>query len=146
LETATDYLSYFVVLGGIVYGDIRWEGVDHHTAAAAIAASFSAGIVFLVGVLRAQIAGANPAAFDDALPADLKRGTLVQGLAGWGRQLITRGFVAHLILFQAVIGHLSALTEIWAAGAVAGLITVLAVQAFLVRSVRVEPLRPVIAA
>jgi phosphatidylglycerophosphate synthase len=142
LETATDYLSYFAVLGGIVFGDIRCEGVDHHTFAAAIAASFSAGIVFLVGVLRAQIASANPGAFDDALAAELKRGTTTQRFAAWGRQLIKRAFFAHLVLFQALIGHLPALTEIWAYGAVAALVTILAVQTYLIRSVRVEPLRP----
>jgi phosphatidylglycerophosphate synthase len=142
LETATDYTSYFVVLGGIVYGDIRAEGIDHHTVAAAIAASFSAGIVLLVGFLRAHIAGANPGAFDDALAAELKRGTPTQRFAAWGRQLIKRAFFAHLILFQALIGHLAALTEIWAYGAVAGLVTILAVQTFLIRSVRVEPFRP----
>src|SRR5262249_35681262 len=31
LETITDYLSYFVVLGGIVVGDYRLEGFDHHS-------------------------------------------------------------------------------------------------------------------
>jgi phosphatidylglycerophosphate synthase len=142
LETVTDYLSYFVVLGGIVSGDIRIEGIDHHTAAAAVAAAFSAGIVFVVGFLRAHIAGANPGAFDDALAAELKRGTVVQRFAAWSRQLIKRSFFAHLVLLQALIGHLPALTEIWAYGAVAGFITVLSVQAFLIRSVRVEPLRP----
>jgi phosphatidylglycerophosphate synthase len=144
LETVTDYLSYFVVLGAIVLGDIRIEGIDHHTVAAAIAASFSTGIVFLVGWLRAHIAAANPGAFDDALAAELTQGTTFQRFAAWGRQLIKRAFFAHLILFQAVIGHLPALTEIWACGAVAALITVLAVQTFLVRSVRVQPLRPAI--
>jgi len=142
LETVTDYLSYFVVLGSIVAGDIRTEGIDHHTVAAAIAASFSTGIVFLVGWLRAQIAGANPGAFDDALAAELKRGTMTQRFAAWGRQLIKRAFFAHLIVFQAVIGQLPALTEIWACGAVAAFVIVIAVQTFLVRSVRVEPLQP----
>ena len=140
LETVTDYLSYFVVLGSIVLGDLRTEGIDHHTAAAAIAASFSTGIVLLVGWLRAQIASANPGAFDDALAAELKQGTAVQRFAAWGRQLIKRAFFAHLLIFQALIGHLAALTEIWAIGAVAALVIVLAVQTFLIRSVRVEPL------
>jgi phosphatidylglycerophosphate synthase len=142
LETITDYLSYFVVLGSIVAGDLRTEGIDHHTAAAAIAASFSTAIVLLVGWLRAQIAALNPGAFDDALAAELKQGTAFQRFAAWGRQLIKRAFFAHLLVFQAVIGHLPALTEIWAIGAVAALVTILAVQAFLVRSVRVQPLRP----
>ena len=138
LETVTDYLSYFVVLGSIVVGDVRMEGVDEHTVAATVAAAFSAAIVLLVGWLRAQIAGANPGAFDDALAAELKQGTAVQQFAAWGRQLIKRAFFAHLVLFQAVIGHLPTLTEIWACGAIAALVTVVAVQTFLVRSVRVE--------
>jgi len=142
LETATDYLSYFVVLGGIVLGDIRREGVDEHAAAAAVAAIVSIAIVSIVGYQRARVASVNPGAFDDALAAELKRGTAVQRFAAWGRQLIKRSFVAHLILFQALIGHLPTLTEIWACGAVAALVTVLAVHAHLVRTVRVQPLRP----
>jgi len=140
LETVTDYLSYFVVLGSIVVGDLRMEGIDHHTVAAAIAASFSTGIVLLVGWLRAHIASANPGAFDDALAAELKQGTAFQRFTAWGRQLIKRAFFAHLLIFQAVIGQLPALTEIWAIGAVAALVIILAVQTFLIRSVRVDPL------
>ena len=140
LETVTDYLSYFVVLGAIVAGDLRTEGIDHHTVAAAIAASFSTGIVLLVGWLRAEIASANPGAFDDALAAELKQGTALQRFAAWARQLIKRAFFAHLLIVQALIGHLAALTEIWAIGAVAALVIILAVQTFLVRSVRVEPI------
>jgi phosphatidylglycerophosphate synthase len=144
LETVTDYLSYFVVLGGLVAGDIRWEGVDHHTAAAFVAALASLLIVGIVGYQRARVASANPGAFDDALAAELKQGTLVQRFAAWGRQLIKRSFVAHLILFQALIGHLSALTEIWALGAIAALAIVLVVHTHLIRSVRVQPLRPAV--
>jgi len=102
----------------------------------------SLAIVSIVAYQRARVAGVNPGAFDDALAAELKRGTAVQRFAAWGRQLIKRSFVAHLILFQALIGHLPALTEIWACGAVAALVTVLAVHAHLVRTVRVQPLRP----
>ncbi|MBI3402146.1 MAG: CDP-alcohol phosphatidyltransferase family protein [Acidobacteria bacterium] len=142
LETVTDYLSYFVVLGGIVWGDIRWEGVDHHTVAAIVAAATSVAIVSLVGYLRARVASVNPGAFDDALAAELRHGTLTQRFAAWGRQLIKRAFVAHLILFQALIGFIPALTEIWAYGAVAALIIVVAVQTHIIRSVRVQPLQP----
>jgi phosphatidylglycerophosphate synthase len=144
LETVTDYLSYFVVLGGIVLGDFRLEGFDHHTLAAGVAALTSAAIVSLVGYLRARVAGTNPGAFDDALAAQLKRGTGTQRFAVWGRQLIKRSFVAHLIVFQAVIGFIPALTEIWAYGAVAALAIVVAVQMPIIRSVRVEPLRPAV--
>lgn len=144
LETVTDYLSYFVVLGGIVWGDIRWEGVDHHTVAAIVAAVTSIAIVSLVGYLRARVAGVNPGAFDDALAAELRQGTLTQRFAAWGRQLIKRAFVAHLILFQALIGFIPALTEIWAYGAVAALVIVVAVQTHIIRSVRVQPLRPAV--
>jgi len=142
LETATDYLSYFVVLAGIVYGDLRAEGVDHHTVAAGVAALASLAIVSLVGYLRARVAAINPGAFDDALAAELKRGTTTQRFAAWGRQLIKRSFMAHLILFQAVIGFIPALTEIWAYGAVAALVVVAAVQVHIIRRVRVQPLRP----
>ncbi len=146
LETATDYLSYFVVLGGIVWGDLGRHGFDHHTVGAIVAAVTSVAIASLVAHLRARVAGVNPGAFDDALAAQLRRGTFTQRFAAWGRQLIKRAFVAHLILFQALIGFIPALTEIWAYGAVAALVTVVAVQAHIIRSVRVQPLRPAVTA
>jgi phosphatidylglycerophosphate synthase len=140
LETITDYLSYFVVLGGIILGDVRLEGFDHHTAAAIVAAVTSLMIMALVGYQRARVAHVNPGAFDDALAAHLRRGTATQRFAAWGRQLIKRSFVAHLILFQALIGFIPALTEIWAYGALGALVLVVTVQAHIIRSVRVEPI------
>ncbi|HJZ75744.1 MAG TPA: CDP-alcohol phosphatidyltransferase family protein [Vicinamibacterales bacterium] len=144
LETVTDYLSYFVVLGGIVWGDVRLEGFDHHTTAAVVAALASLAIVLLVGYLRARVAASNPGAFDDALAAELQRGTVTQRFAVWGRQLIKRSFMAHLIVVQAAIGFIPALTEIWAYGAVAALVIVAAVHTHIIRSVRVQPFRPAI--
>jgi phosphatidylglycerophosphate synthase/CBS domain-containing protein len=134
LETVTDYLSYFVVLGGIVWGDVSVEGFCIHAASAIIAAIASVSIVTLVGYQRARVAADNPGGFDDALAADLEQGTLVQRFAAWGRQFIKRAFVAHLILFQAVIGQLPALTEIWAYGAVGALVVVLAVHSRILQS------------
>jgi hypothetical protein len=96
--------------------------------------------VLLVGYLRARVASVNPGAFDDALAAELQRGSATQRFAVWGRQLIKRSFVAHLIVFQAVIGFIPALTEIWAYGAAAALLVVVAVQTHIIRSVRVQPL------
>lgn len=142
LETATDYLSYFVVLGGIVLGDAHAEGVCKHVVAAIVAAAASLAIVSIVGYLRARVASENPGGFDDALAADLKRGTATQRFAAWGRQLIKRSFVAHLIVFQAAIGFIPALTEIWAYGAVAALVVVVAVQSHIIRSVRPASLEP----
>jgi phosphatidylglycerophosphate synthase len=144
LETVTDYLSYFVVLGGIIWGDYRLEGFDHHTLATIVAAPATFLIISLVGYLRARVAGVNPGAFDDALAAELKQGTATQRFAVWGRQLIKRSFVAHLILFQALIGFIPALTEIWAYGALGALVIVAAVQTHIIRSVRVPPLRPAV--
>lgn len=141
LETVTDYLSYFVVLGGIVWGDLRWEGFDHHTIAAIVAAPTSLLIMLIVGYLPARVASNNPGAFDDAWAAELRRGSATQRFAVWGRQLIKRSFVAHLIVFQALIGFIPALTEIWASGSVAALVIVVAVQTHIIRSVRVQPLR-----
>jgi phosphatidylglycerophosphate synthase len=140
LETITDYLSYFVVLGGIVLGDVRSHGFCIHAKASIVAAAASLAIVSLVGYLRHRVASQNPGALDDALAAELKKGTPVQRFTGWSRQLIKRSFFTHLVVFQAVIGHLPALTEIWAYGAVAGLGLVLAVQAHLIQRVRVAPL------
>src|SRR5262249_27588898 len=78
LETVTDYLSYFVVLGGIVWGDLTLEGVDHHTIAAAFAAVATLGVVTLVGYLRARVAKTNPGAFDDAVASEFRAGTAFQ--------------------------------------------------------------------
>jgi phosphatidylglycerophosphate synthase len=145
LETVTDYLSYFIVLAGIVAGDRTWDsGLCAHIDAAIVATFASAAIVLIVGYLRARVASQNPGAFDDALAADMRHGTPVQKFAVWGRQLIKRSFFAHLIVFQAAIGQLPALTEIWAYGSIAALVVVIAVQAHIIRSVRIEPLRPVI--
>jgi phosphatidylglycerophosphate synthase len=140
LETATDYLSYFAVMGGIIRGDVLLEGFCHHARAAIVAVPATLAIVALVGYQRAQVASANPGAFDDALAAQLGRGSAVQRFSVWGRQLIKRSFLAHLILFQAVIGFLPALLEIWAMGAVGALALVLAIHTHLVNHVRVEPL------
>jgi phosphatidylglycerophosphate synthase len=140
LETITDYLSYFVVLGGIVWGDVQFHGFCVHAKSAIIAGMASLGIILLVGYLRHRIAAKNPGALDDALAAELKHGTPMQRFTGWSRQLIKRSFFTHLVVFQAVIGRLPALTEIWAFGAVAGLGLVLAVRTHLIQRVRVAPL------
>jgi phosphatidylglycerophosphate synthase len=144
LETVTDYLSYFVVLGGIVCGDVRWEGFCKHAISAIVAAVATAAIVLLVGYLRARVASDNPGGFDDALAAELRGGNSIQRFAVWGRQLIKRSFVAHLILFQALIGELPALTEIWAIGSVAALFIVVAVHTHIIRTVKLSPLQPVV--
>jgi len=144
LETVTDYLSYFVVLGGIVWGDVRWEGFCKHAMSAIVAAVATAAIVLLVGYLRARVASDNPGGFDDALAAELRDGNSIQRFAVWGRQLIKRSFVAHLILFQALIGELPALTEIWAIGSVAALFIVVAVHTHIIRTVKTSPLQPIV--
>lgn len=144
LETVTDYLSYFVVLGGIVCGDVRWEGFCKHATSAIVAAAATAAIVLLVGYLRARVASDNPGAFDDALATQLQDGNLMQRFAVCGRQLIKRSFVAHLILFQALIGEMPALTEIWALGSAAALLIVIAVHTHIIRTVKISPLQPAV--
>ena len=143
LETATDYLSYFFVLGGIVWADSRQSGFNNHTWGALIGGAATAAIMALVGYLRARVAGTNPGALDDALASELRRGSKTQKFAAWARQLIKRPFLAHLILFQAAIGHLPTLLEIWAYGSVAALLIVISVQSHIIRSVHVEPLRAI---
>jgi hypothetical protein len=115
-------------------------GFCNHAKAAIIAGTASLAVVSMVGYLRHRIAGENPGALDDALAAELKQGTPFQRFTGWSRQLIKRSFFAHLVLFQALIGHVPALTEIWAYGAVAALVLTIAVQAHLIRRVRVAPM------
>ena len=68
----------------------------------------------------------------------------MQRFAVWGRQLIKRSFVAHLILFQALIGQLPALTEIWAIGSVGALFIVVAVQTHIIRSVKISAFEPAV--
>ena len=144
LETVTDYLSYFVVLGGIVWGDVRWEGFCKHAISAIVAAAATAAIMLLVGYLRARVASDNPGAFDDALAVELRGGNSMQRFAVWGRQLIKRSFVAHLILFQALISELPALTEMWAIGSVGALFIVVAVHTHIIRTVKISPLQPAV--
>jgi len=140
LETATDYLSYFAVVGGILWGDVAREGFCRHAQATLVAVPATVAIMALVGYQRARVARSNPGAFDDALAAQLSQGNGVQRFSVWARQLIKRSFLAHLILFQAVIGFLPALLEIWAMGATGALVVVLAVNTYLINNVRVEPL------
>lgn len=140
-ETAADYTSYFLLIGGLVLGELRTHPVCAHLPAAAIAAAASLAIVIIVAYLRERVAGVNPGAFDDALAGELSRGTPLQRFAVWGRQLIKRSFLAHLILFQALIGHMPALLYVWAYGSVAALAVLLTVQSGLVRRVKVLPAR-----
>jgi phosphatidylglycerophosphate synthase len=144
LETATDYASYLAVIGGIVWADFSRHGFHHHIVEAIVASVASIAIMAIVTYLRARVARLNPGAFDDALAAELGRGSRIDRFAVVGRQLIKRSFLAHLILFQALIGHLPALLEIWAYGSIAGLLIVIAVQTQIIRTVRVQPHRQAI--
>ena len=142
LETITDYVSYFVLLAGVVIGDVRREGFCIHARAAIVAALASLAIALIVGYLRARTASADPGAFDDTLASVLHAGTRFQRFAVWGRQLIKRSFVAHLVVFQALIGFLPALTEIWAAGSVVALLVILGVRGHILRHLRVPAISP----
>lgn len=141
LETATDYASYFLVLGGIALGSYRVHGYCRHVEAALVALVASIVVVALVAWLRHRTARINPGAFDDALAAVLNAASPFHQFSAWARQLIKRSFFAHLILFQALIGHLPALLKVWAYGASAAVVVLLAVQPLLVRRVRVAPAR-----
>jgi phosphatidylglycerophosphate synthase len=145
LETVSDYLSYFFVLGGLVVGELHYHGVCHHVTAAMLAAIASAFIVLVVGRLRHQVARANPGAFDDAIVATFGHGSELERFAVATRSLIKRSFLAHLIVFQALIGHLAALLIVWAWGAAAALIVLLAVRESLVRRVSVDAIRGTLA-
>ncbi len=141
LETAADYASYFLIMGGLVAGELRTHAVCGHLPAAAVAAAASLAIVGIVAYLRRRVAGANPGAFDDALAGELSTGSAMERFAVWSRQLIKRSFLAHLILFQALIGHLPALLYIWAYGSIGALAILLIVQSGLARRVKVLPVR-----
>jgi phosphatidylglycerophosphate synthase len=146
LETMADHLSYFVVIGGILWGDLLTEGYDHHTSASIVAIVTSVAMVLLFERMKKRLACPNPAAFNETATAALQQGALVHQIAAWGIQFIKRSFVAHLIVFMALIGHIPALTEVWAWGTSISLALLLAVQMRVLRSRHVESHRPAAAA
>jgi hypothetical protein len=119
-------LSYFLVMGGLVVGELRYEGASSRLDDGAIAAVASLALVALISHLSARLAGGDPRTFDEVVATLFSRGTRVRRLAGWSRRLISRPFIAHVIAFQALIGHLPALLTIWAYASVAAAAVLLA--------------------
>jgi hypothetical protein len=122
---------------------VQRDAFCYYAAAVTVAAAASLLVVFMFGSLCTRIASENPGAFDDPLTAELRRSAFPQRFTDRARQVINRASFAHLVLFQALVGHVAALAEICGCGAVAVLVFVIAVQLHFMRSIRVQPLQSV---
>ena len=137
LETIVDYVSYFLLLGGLVLGSRQSESAGLYQDAAVVALAGSLIVVAVAGYLRHRVAGASPGEFDDASSAALAKASPFHRFARWGRQWIKRSTVAHLVVALALVNQLSFLIYLWAFGAVVASGIILGVEPFIVRRVKV---------
>ena len=136
-ETVVDYLTYFLLLGGLVLASQR-RGNDNFVLEAAIVALAGSVIVVAVAAyLRQRVAGKDPGQFDDASAAALRSSTKFHRFARWGRQWIKRSTIAHLVVAFAIVNQLSMLIYLWAFGAVVASVVIIGVEPFVVRRVKV---------
>jgi phosphatidylglycerophosphate synthase len=136
-ETVVDYVTYFLLLGGLVLASqLRGDG-DLELDFAMIAVVGSLIVVAVAGYLRQRVAGKDPGQFDDASAAALRRSTPFHRFARWGRQWIKRSTIAHLVVAFAIVDQLWVLIYLWAFGAVVASGVILAVEPFVVRRVKV---------
>jgi phosphatidylglycerophosphate synthase len=140
LETVVDYVTYFLLLGGLVLGSQRRAGAEFYLDAALVALIGSIVVVAVAGYLRQRVAGGDPGQFDDASAAVL-RTTRFHRFARWGRQWIKRSTIAHLIVALAIVDQLPILIELWAFGAVVASVVIVSVEPFIVRRVVVPEAR-----
>ncbi len=138
LETMVDYLTYFLVLGALTIATRHLPNAEAHRVAAAIALAGSLAVVIVASYLRYRVAAADPGQFDDA-SAKAMSATRFHRFARWGRQWIKRSSVTHLILALAIVNQLPALLYLWAFGASAATLVILAVEPFVARRVAVVP-------
>jgi len=137
LETFVDYVSYFLLLGGLVLGSRQRESAELYQNAAIVALAGSILIVAVAGYLRQRVAGAAPGEFDDASSAALAKASPFHRFAAWGRQWIKRSTIAHLVVALAIVNQLPILIYLWAFGAVVAAVTISGVEPFIVRRVKV---------
>ena len=140
LETMVDYVSYFLLLGGLVMGSRGRESAALYQNAALVALAGSILIAAVAGYLRQRVAGAAPGEFDDASSAALANASAFHRFARWGRQWIKRSTIAHLVVALALVNQLPVLIYLWAFGAVVAAVVIVGVEPFIVRRVRVEAL------
>jgi phosphatidylglycerophosphate synthase len=136
-ETVVDYLTYFLLLGGLVLASQR-RGNDNFVLEAAIVALAGSVIVVAVAAyLRQRVAGKDPGQFDYASAAALRSSTKFHRFARWGRQWIKRSTIAHLVVAFAIVNQLSILIYLWSFGAVVASVVIIGVEPFVVRRVKV---------
>lgn len=140
LETVVDYVSYFLLLGGLVLGSRGRGSAALIQNAAVVALAGTILIVAVAGYLRQRVASGAPGEFDDASSAALAKASAFHRFARWGRQWIKRSTIAHLIVALALVNQLPVLIYLWAFGAVVGAVVIVGVEPFIIRRVRVEAL------
>jgi phosphatidylglycerophosphate synthase len=136
-ETAVDYVTYFLLLGGLVLASQRHGGARLDLEAALVALTASLVVVAVAGYLRLRVAGNDPGQFDDASSAVLRTSTKFHRFARWGRQWIKRSTIAHLVVVFAIVNQLWMLIYLWAFGAVVAAVVIIGVEPFVVRRVKV---------
>jgi phosphatidylglycerophosphate synthase len=139
LETMVDYLTYFLVLIALTAASQSRPGADAYRTAAAVALVASVVFVLVAVYLRHRVAAADPGQFDDASAKALASASRFHRFARWGRQWVKRSSLAHLVVFLALVNQLPVLLYLWAFGAAAASVVILAVEPFVVRRVAVAP-------
>jgi phosphatidylglycerophosphate synthase len=136
-ETVVDYVTYFLLLGGLVLASQRHGRPRLDVEAAIVALTASLVVAAVAGYLRLRVAGSDPGRFDDASAAVLRSSTKFHRFARWGRQWIKRSSIAHLVVAFAVVNQLWVLIYLWAFGAVVAAVVIIGVEPFVVRRVKV---------
>jgi disulfide bond formation protein DsbB len=134
-----DYLTYFLVLIALTAASQSRPGADAYRTAAAVALVASVVFVLVAVYLRHRVAAADPGQFDDASAKALASASRFHRFARWGRQWVKRSSLAHLVVFLALVNQLPVLLYLWAFGAAAASVVILAVEPFVVRRVAVAP-------
>ena len=136
-ETVVDYVTYFLLLGGLVLASQRHGGGRPDLEAALVALTGSVVVIAVAGYLRLRVAGNDPGQFDEASAAVLRSSTKFHRFARWGRQWIKRSTIAHLVVAFAIVNQLWMLIYLWAFGAVVASVVIIGVEPFVVRRVKV---------
>lgn len=136
-ETVVDYGTYVLVLTALFVATQSGEHAAFYRLATLFAAASSAVVIAVASYLRRRVAGADPGQFDDASASALAKAGRLHRFARWGRQWIKRSTMAHLIVAFALVGRLELLILLWAFGASLAGLVIIAVEPFVVRSVKV---------